>query len=122
MARQGRAGPALGIAAFGSFIAGTLAIVGLMLMAPPLARYALRFGPPEFAGLMFLAFTILSYVASGSMLKAFMMAGLGLLLGAVGQDFMSGEYRFNYGIMALQDGLGLVPVCMGLSGFHIGCC
>lgn len=75
-AGEGRAEPALGSAAFGSFIAGTLAVVGLMLMAPPLARYALKFGPPEYAGLMFLALTVLSYVASGSMLKAFMMYGV----------------------------------------------
>jgi putative tricarboxylic transport membrane protein len=116
MARQGRAGAALGIAAFGSFIAGTLSVVGLMLIAPPLARCALRFGPPEYAALMFLSFTILSYIASGPMIKALMMAGLGLLLGSVGMDFMTGMYRFSYGILALEDGLGLVPVCMGLFG------
>ncbi|OGP65262.1 MAG: transporter [Deltaproteobacteria bacterium RBG_13_53_10] len=116
MARQGRAGAALGIAAFGSFIGGTLAIIGLMLVAPPLARFALRFGPPEYCALMFLAFTVLSYIASGSMVNALMMAGLGLLLGSVGMDFMTGNYRFSYGILALEDGLGLVPVCMGLFG------
>jgi putative tricarboxylic transport membrane protein len=116
MARQGRAGPALGIAAFGSFIAGTLGVVGLTLVAPPLARYALKFGPPEYASLMFLAFTILSYIASGSMIKAFMMAGLGLMLGAVGMDYISGYYRFSYGILALEDGLGIVPVVMGFFG------
>jgi putative tricarboxylic transport membrane protein len=116
MARKGRAGAALGIAAFGSFIAGTLAVIGLMLVAPPLARFALRFGPPEYCTLMFLSFTILSYIASGSMIKALMMAGLGLLLGSVGMDFMTGNYRFSHGILALEDGLGLVPVCMGLFG------
>jgi putative tricarboxylic transport membrane protein len=116
MARQGRAGPALGIAAFGSLIAGTLAVVGLTLVAPPLARYALRFGPPEYASLMFLAFTVLSYIASGSMIKALMMAGLGLMLGAVGMDFMTGYYRFTYGILALEDGLGIVPIVMGFFG------
>lgn len=116
MARRGRAGAALGMAAFGSFIGGTLSVLGLMLVAPPLARYALKFGPPEYAALMFLAFTVLSYIASGSMIKAFMMAGLGLLLGAVGMDLMTGQYRFSFGIMALEDGLGLVPVAMGLFG------
>ena len=116
MARQGRAGPALGIAAFGSFIAGTVSVVGLMLVAPLIARFALKFGPPEYACLMFLSFTILSYIASGSMMKAFMMAGFGLLLSSVGMDIMTGNYRFSYRILALEDGLGLVPVVMGLFG------
>lgn len=116
MARQGRAGPALGITAFGSFIAGTLSVLGLMLVAPLVARFALKFGPPEYACLMFLSFTILSYIASGSMMRAFMMAGLGLLLGSVGMDIMTGSYRFSYRILALEDGLGLVPVVMGLFG------
>jgi putative tricarboxylic transport membrane protein len=116
MARQGRAGPALGIAAIGSFIAGSLSVIGLMIAAPLLARYALKFGPPEYCALMFLAFTVLSYIASGSMIKAFMMAGLGLLLGSVGMDFITGAYRFTYGILTLEDGLGLVPVCMGFFG------
>jgi putative tricarboxylic transport membrane protein len=116
MARQGRAGAALGISAFGSFIAGTLGVLGLMLAAPVLARYALTFGPPEYCGLLLLAFTLLSYIASGSMVRAFMMAGLGLLLSTVGMDFISGINRFSYGVMALEDGLGLVPVVMGLFG------
>jgi putative tricarboxylic transport membrane protein len=116
MARKGRAGPALGISAIGSFIAGTLGVVGLMLIAPLLAKYALRFGPPEYCALMFLGFTVLSYIASGSMLKAFMMAALGLIMGSVGIDMVSGTYRFSYGIMALEDGFGLVPVIMGLFG------
>jgi putative tricarboxylic transport membrane protein len=116
MARQGRAGPALGITAFGSFIAGTVSVVGLMLVAPLIARFALKFGPPEYACLMFLSFTILSYIATGSMIRAFMMAGLGLLLGSVGMDIMTGNYRFSYRILALEDGLGLVPVVMGLFG------
>ena len=116
MARQGRAGPALGISAFGSFIAGNLGVIGLMLMAPPLAEFALKFGPPEYASLMFLGLTILSYVASGSMLKAFMMAGLGLILGSIGIDLVTGEYRFTYGLIVLEDGVGLVPVAMGFFG------
>jgi putative tricarboxylic transport membrane protein len=116
MARQGRAGPALGMAAFSSFIAGTLSVVGLTLVAPPLSHYALRFGPPEYASLMFFSLAILSYIASGSMVKAFMMAGFGLMLGSVGMDFMTGCYRFSYGILALEDGLGIIPVVMGLFG------
>ena len=116
MARKGRAGPALGISAFGSFIAGTLGVVGLMLVAPILAKMALKFGPPEYCSLMFLGFTILSYIARGSMIKAFMTAALGLILGTVGMDFITGSYRFSYGILALEDGLGLIPVVMGLFG------
>jgi putative tricarboxylic transport membrane protein len=91
-------------------------VAGLTLVAPTLARYALQFGPPEYCALMFLGFTILSYIASGSMLKAFMMAGLGLILGAVGMDMVTGTYRFSYGVLALEDGLGLIPVIMGLFG------
>jgi putative tricarboxylic transport membrane protein len=116
MARKGRAGPALGISAIGSFIGGTLAVIGLMLVAPPLAHYALRFGPPEYCTLMFLGFTILSFIASGSMIKALMMAGLGLILSSVGMDIITGCYRFSYGILTLEDGLGLIPVVMGLFG------
>ncbi len=116
MARQGRAGPALGIAAFGSFIAGTLSLGGLMVAAPLLAKFALRFGPPEYFSLIFLAFSILIYLASGSMLKAIMMAAAGVFTGAIGTDFITGEPRFNYGSLTLSDGFGLVPVVMGLFG------
>lgn len=116
MARHGRAGPALGICAFGSFIAGTIGIIGLMLIAPPLARLALKFGPPEYFSLMFLAFTILSFIASGSMIRAFMMAGLGILVSSVGMDLLTGSYRFTYRVLILEDGLGLVPVIMGYFG------
>lgn len=116
MARQGRAGPALGIAAFGSFIAGTLSIVGLMVAAPTLANFALRFGPPEYFSLIFLAFSVLIYLASGSMLKAIMMAAAGVFAGSIGTDFITGDPRFNYGSLTLSDGVGLVPVVMGLFG------
>jgi len=116
MARQGRAGPALGIAAFGSFIAGTVSIVALMLVAPPLARMALKFGPPEYFSLMLLGLVILSYLSAGSMVKAWMMAALGLFLGTIGQDRMVGTLRFTYGLDVLTDGVGLVPVVMGLFG------
>lgn len=116
MARQGRAGPALGISAFGSFIAGTLSVLGLMIIAPPLATAALKFGPPEYFSLMLLGFVILSYLSSGSMVKTFMSAALGLIAGSVGMDFISGKSRFTYNILALEDGLGLIPVIMGLFG------
>jgi len=116
MAKQGRAGPALGISAFGSFIGGTLSIVGLMLAAPPLARMALRFGPPEYFSLMILGLTILSYLSGGSMVKSLMMAAFGILLGCVGMDTVSGMNRFTYGIPELIDGIGIVPIVMGLFG------
>jgi len=116
MARQGRAGPALGIAAFGSFIAGTLSIVGLMLLAPPLADISIRFGPPEIFALIFCGLAILIYLASGSVLKATMMAVLGFFLGTVGVDFITGVPRFTFGSLTLENGIGLVPAVMGLFG------
>ena len=116
MARQGRAGAALGISAFGSFIAGTLSVIVLTFMAPSLAKVALSFGPPEYFSLMVLGLTILTYFARESMVKALMMAAVGLLCGSVGVDSISGRYRFTFGIQTLMDGLGLVPVIMGLFG------
>jgi putative tricarboxylic transport membrane protein len=116
MARQGRAGPALGIAAFGSFIAGTVGVVGLMLFAPVLGRAALSFGPPEYFALTVLGLTLVSYLAQGSMTKALIMAVLGLLVGTIGADPVSGTERFTYGSLTLGDGLGLVPVAMGMFG------
>lgn len=116
MARQGRAGPALGISAFGSFIAGTIAVIIIMLIAPPVAYFALKFGPPEYFSLMFLGLTVLTYLASGSMIKALMMACVGIYLGTIGTDIISGLERFTYGSYTLMDGLGLVPVIMGLFG------
>jgi putative tricarboxylic transport membrane protein len=116
MARQGRAGAALGIAAFGSFIAGTLSVVVLTFLAPFLSRVTLRFGPPEYFTLMILGLTLLTFFARESMLKALMMAAVGLLCGTVGQDTISGRLRFAFGVRTLEDGLGLVPVIMGLFG------
>jgi putative tricarboxylic transport membrane protein len=116
MARQGRAGPALGIAAFGSFIAGSLAVVGLMLVAPPLAEMALKFGPPEYFSLMIVGLTILTFLASGPMWKALLMACFGLFLGCMGMDSIMGTTRFTFDIVELADGFGLVPVVMGLFG------
>jgi len=116
MARQGRAGPALGISAMGSFIAGTLSVLGIMLMAPPLTAVALRFGPPEIFALLLLGFTMVTYLTAGSKLKAVAMALLGLLLGTIGLDPITATPRFIYGSLTLADGLGLVPMIMGLFG------
>lgn len=116
MARQGRAGPALGIAAFGSFIAGTFGVIGIMLLAPPLARIALRFGPPEIFSLLILGFTMVTYLSSGSKLKTAAMAFLGLFLGTVGLDPIIATPRFTYGSITLMDGIGLAPLIMGLFG------
>src|SRR5678815_3715051 len=113
MARQGRAGPALGISAFGSFIAGTFSVVGIMLLAPPLTSVALRFGPPEIFGLLLLGFTMVAYLTAGSKLKAVAMALLGMLLGTIGLDPITATPRFTYGSLTLGDGLGLVPMIMG---------
>jgi len=116
MALKGRAGPALGIAAFGSFLAGTLAVIALTLVGPLLAGIALRFGPPEFFSLMLVGIMVLTFLSSGSMLKALMMAAVGLTLGGAGMDSISGKYRFTFNIQALLDGVGLVPTVMGLFG------
>lgn len=116
MARQGRAGPALGMAAFGSFIAGTLSIVGLTLLAPPLSKFALRFGPPEYFSLMVLGLTVLIYLAHGSMPKALLMAAFGIVLGLIGLDSINARPRFTFDRMELVDGVGLVPIVMGLFG------
>ena len=116
MALKGRAGPALGIAAFGSFIAGTFAVIALTFVGPLLSNIALAFGPPEFFSLMIVGITVLTYLSSGSMVKALMMAGVGLILSGVGMDTISGKYRFTFNIQTLLDGVGVVPVAMGLFG------
>jgi putative tricarboxylic transport membrane protein len=116
MARQGRAGPALGIAAFGSFIAGTLSVIGITLLAPPLAAAALHFGPPEIFAVLLLGFTLITQLSSGSKARTAAMALLGMLLGTVGIDPISGVARFTFGTLALNDGVGLVPIIMGLFG------
>lgn len=116
MARQGRAGPALGISAFGSFFAGTLGVVGLMLLAQPLARAALKFGPPEYFSLMVLGLIILTYLGQKSLIKSLIMATLGLLLSYVGLDSVSGQVRFTFNIVELLEGIGIIPIVMGLFG------
>lgn len=116
MARQGRAGPALGISAFGSFIGGTLSIIGLMLLAPLLARLALKFGPPEFFTIMVLGLTMVTYLCKGSIIKGLIMAVAGLAISTIGQDPISGTTRFALGSITLMDGVGIVPAAMGLFG------
>jgi putative tricarboxylic transport membrane protein len=116
MALQGRAGAALGIAAFGSFIGGTISVLGLMLASSVLGEVAVRFGPPEYFSLIFLCFSILMYLASGSRIKAAIMAVAGFLLGTIGMDMFTGQLRFTYGSLTLMDGMGLVPVVMGVFG------
>jgi putative tricarboxylic transport membrane protein len=116
MARQGRAGPALGMSAFGSFIGGTVSIIGLMLLAPLLARAALKFGAPEFFALMVLGLTMVTYLCTGSILKGLIMAVAGLAISTIGQDPISGTTRFTFGSITLMDGVGLVPAAMGVFG------
>ena len=116
MALKGRAGPALGIAAFGSFIAGTLGLVGLMFLANMLARVAVMFGPAEYFALMCLGLSLVTYLTQGSVLRGLAMAGLGLFLSLVGQDVITGQARFAFGLQGLVDGVGLVPLVMGLFG------
>ena len=116
MTRSGRAGPALAVAAVGSYIAGTVSVVALMFLAPPLASFALRFGPPEYFTLLLLGLLALAYMSSGSMLKALAMAVLGLLFGMIGIDPMTGFSRFSFDLVELGDGIGVVPVAVGLFG------
>ena len=117
MARQGRAGPALGIAAIGSFFAGCVATVIIALFAPPLAEVALKFGPAEYFSLMVLGLIAAVVLAHGSLVKAIAMVILGLLLGLVGTDVNSGVARFSFGVSELSDGIGFVSVAMGVFGF-----
>jgi putative tricarboxylic transport membrane protein len=116
MARQGRAGAALGISAFASFIAGTFSIFGLILLAPTLADFALRFGPPEYFALMVMGLTVVAYLARKSMAKALMMAVVGILLGCIGLDPITATPRFTFGMLELADGIGIAPMVMGLFG------
>ncbi len=117
MARQGRAGKALAVAAIGSFIAGSFATLLIAAFAPPLAEVALKFGPAEYFSLMVLGLIAAVVLASGSLVKAIGMIVLGLLLGIVGTDVNSGLQRYSFGVAELSDGIGFVTVAMGLFGF-----
>jgi putative tricarboxylic transport membrane protein len=116
MARRGRAGPALAIAAIGSFFAGCVATLVIAVAAPPLAEVALKFGPSEYFSLMVLGLVAATVLAHGSLVKAIAMVVLGLLLGLIGTDVNSGVLRFTFGIPELSDGIGFVVVAMGMFG------
>lgn len=116
MAKKGEAGPALGVAAIGSFIAGTVGILGLTVMAPPLAEFALKFGPPEYVALTTLGLLLATYLAGTDPLKGLIMAVMGLILGCVGLDPLSGAVRFDFGIPDLQSNIDFVTIAMGLFG------
>jgi putative tricarboxylic transport membrane protein len=114
MALQGRAGPALGIAAFGSFIAGTFATIMLMVLAKPLVKVALSFGPTEYFSMLLLALCTLGGLMGESVIKGLLMAAFGIFLGTIGIDPVSGAERFTFGIPELMDGIGFLPVAIGL--------
>ena len=118
MARQGRAGPALAIAAIGSFFAGTFGTLLIALAGPPLAELALKFGAPEYFSLMLMGLVAAAVLAQGDMIKSLAMVAMGLLLGIVGTDVNSGMPRFTFGITELTDGIGFIVVAVGV--FAIG--
>lgn len=117
MAKRGRAGSALGIAALGSFFAGCVATLLIAAFAPPLTELAFQFGPAEYFSLMVLGLVSATVLATGSLLKAICMVLMGLLLGLIGTDVNSGAFRFTFGLDELQDGIDFVPLSMGLFGF-----
>ncbi len=116
MAKQGRAGPALAIAAMGSFFAGCVGTLLIAVVGPPLANIALAFGSPEYFSLMLMALVCASVVGTGSLLKSLAMVTVGLLIGIVGTDVNSGKMRFTFGIPELSDGVGIAVVAMGVFG------
>jgi putative tricarboxylic transport membrane protein len=116
MAQKGKAGPALAICAIGSFIAGSIGIFGLVFLAPPLAEAALAFGPPEYFSLMVFGFIVLSNVTGTSLLKSLMMSIVGLIIGTMGIDPVSGDPRFTFGSVPLLGGIEFVAVAIGLFG------
>jgi putative tricarboxylic transport membrane protein len=116
MAQKGRAGPALATCAIGSFIAGSIGIFGLVFLAPPLAEAALAFGPPEYFSLMIFGFIVLSNVTGTSLIKSLMMAVVGLIIGTIGIDPVTGDARFTFGSVSLLSGVEFVAVAIGLFG------
>jgi putative tricarboxylic transport membrane protein len=116
MARQGRAGAALGIAAIGSFIAGTLGVIIMTFFAPAIAAVAIRFGPPENFGLMVLGLVCTLYMITGSPVKGVLMIALGFLCAAIGIDVVNGRERFTFGSVDLSAGIELLAVVIGLFG------
>jgi len=118
MARQGRAGPALAIAAVGSFFAGTVSTLVIALFGPPLAEMALKFGAPEYFSLMLMGLVMAAVLAHGDMIKSLAMVAVGLLIGIVGTDVNSGMARYSFGIAELTDGIGFIVIAVGV--FAIG--
>lgn len=118
MARQGRAGTALATAALASLLAGVVATLLIVLFAPPLAKLALHFNAPEYVTLMLLALVATIVFTPGSMVSATVMACLGMLLGTVGTDVETGALRFTFGIGELSEGIGILPIIMGLFGLN----
>jgi putative tricarboxylic transport membrane protein len=116
MALQGKAGPALGISAFGSFIGGTFAVLVLSFIAQPLSNLAIEFGPAEYFSLMCAGLAVLCFLTEGSFIKSLISAAAGLFLGTIGLDLFTGGARFTFGIPQLYDGLGIVVVVMGVFG------
>ena len=116
MAQKGRAGPALAMCAIGSFIAGTIGLFGLVFLAPPLAEAALAFGPPEYFSLMAFGFIVLSNVTGTSLIKSLMMAVVGLIIGTIGLDPVTGDARFAFDYAPLLGGIEFVAVAIGLFG------
>jgi putative tricarboxylic transport membrane protein len=116
MARQGRAGPALMISAVGSFIGGTVSILGLIFIAPPLAQLMIQIGPSVEVVLILFALVVIALVSAGSRIKTAAMIALGLLLGTVGMDKMTGFPRFTFGNLGLSDGLSFAALAIGLFG------
>ncbi|MGZ8259728.1 MAG: tripartite tricarboxylate transporter permease [Caldimonas sp.] len=116
MALQGRAGAALGIAAIGSFVAGTIGVLLLMLVSPALARWSLAFGPPETFALMLLGLTTVTLLTGESAIKGYLSMVLGLMLAMVGFDIISGEPRYAFGVPELMDGVDFLPAAIGLFG------
>ncbi len=116
MGRQGRAGPALSIAAIGSFIAGTLGVVGVSFLAPALVTASLSFGPPEFFALMFLGLSMVSYLSGKSLAKGLLCALFGLMIASVGPHITTGTYRFTFGSLDLVGGISMVPIAVGVFG------
>jgi len=116
LAKQGKAGKALGIAAFGSFVGGTISVIGLMLVGPKLANLALMFGPAEYFTLMVLAFSLVTSFAGKSIVRGFLSLMLGLILSMVGQDVITGLQRFTFDQASLSDGINFLPVSIGLFG------
>jgi putative tricarboxylic transport membrane protein len=118
MARQGRAGPALAIAAFGSFVAGTFGTLLIALAGPPLAEVALKFGAPEYFSLMLMGLVAAAVLAQGDMIKSLAMVSFGLLLGIVGSDVNTGLHRFTFDVFELSDGIGFIVIAVGV--FAVG--